>query len=214
MSKYLYNKFFGKYRILVPIDKNTNDFPRSVDGDIETEDFYIPCKYGEISHYGRNILQAYVFSGGKYKSLEKRMTEEGIVPVKVQEGQNEATIFFNVKDIEFFASELKAKTMGKNIRPFSSKNLPKSNYVIPEEDLAKYKEAIANISKDDLVKIHRIQEEFCKKVLSKKLKIKDIFKDMKKEKMYRQKKEYIHSKGYWDEFITYLSKSLQTSLKE
>ena len=61
MSKYLYNKFFGKYRILVPIDQNTNDFPRSVDGDIETEDFYIPCKYGEISHYGRTVLQAYFF---------------------------------------------------------------------------------------------------------------------------------------------------------
>ena len=31
---------------------------------------------------------------------------------------------------------------------------------------------------------------------------------MKKEKMYRQKKEYIHSKGCWDEFITYLSKKI------
>ena len=121
MSKYLYNKFYGKYRILVPIDQRTNDFPRNVDGDIETEDFYIPCKYGEISHYGRNILQALVFSGSKYKSLEKRMKEEDINPVRVQEGQNEAVVFFNVKDMDFFATELKAKTMGKNIRPFSSK---------------------------------------------------------------------------------------------
>ena len=136
------------------------------------------------------------------------MEEEGIKPIRVQEGQNEATIFFDVKDMDFFASELKAKTMGKNIRPFSSKNLPKSDYVIPDEDLIKYKKAIANVSKDDLIKIHRIQEEFCKKVLSKKLKIKDIFKDMKKEKMYRQKKEYIHSKGYWDDFVTYLSNML------
>lgn len=208
MSKYLYNKFYGKYRILVPIDQRTNDFPRNVDGDIETEDFYIPCKYGEISHYGRNILQALVFSGSKYKSLEKRMKEKDISPVRVQEGQNEVVVFFNVKDMDFFATELKAKTMGKNIRPFSSKNLPKSDYVIPDEDLNRYKEIIANVSKDDLVKIHRIQEDFCKKVLKRKLKIKDVFKDMKKEKMYRQKKEYIHSKGYWDEFITYLSKKI------
>ena len=113
--------------------------------------------------------------------------------------------FLNVNTIRKTIKEEYPEWVKKNINDF---------YVIPEEDLAKYKEAIANISKDDIIKIHRIQEEFCKKVLSKKLKIKDIFKDMKKEKMYRQKKEYIHSKGYWDEFITYLSKSLQTNLKE
>ena len=41
MSDYLYKKFFGKYRILAPIDSQTNDFPRNDKGDVDTEDFYI-----------------------------------------------------------------------------------------------------------------------------------------------------------------------------
>lgn len=208
MSKYLYDKFYGKYRILAPIDQNTNDFPRDVNGKIETEDFYIPCKYGEISHYGRSVLQAYIYSKIKYTKLLKVLEEKGIHVVKTQEGQEDGTIFFNAKNIDIFASELNAKTMGKNIRPFSSRNLPVSDYKIPENDLEQYKQITFDIPKNKLAQIKKIQEDFCTKVLSKKLKIKDIFADMKKEKMYRQKKEYIHSKGYWNDFIIYLSNML------
>ena len=208
MSKYLYNKFYGKYRILVPIDQLTNDFPRNIDGNIETEDFYIPCRYGEISHYGRSILQAYIYTSQKAKSILKRMEEEGIEAEKVLEGQSDATIFFNIKYMDFFANELMARTMGKNIRPFSSKNLPKSDYMIPEEDLQRYKDIVKKIPKEDIMQIKKLQEDFCKVNLAKKLKIKDIFKDMKKEKMYRQRKEYIHSKGYWEDFLKYLNEKI------
>ena len=82
MSKYLYQKFYGKYRILVPIDRNTNDFPRDMEGRIETEDFYIPCKYGEISHYSRDILEAWVTSITKFNKMLKIANEKDIAIVK------------------------------------------------------------------------------------------------------------------------------------
>ena len=208
MSKYLYQKFYGKYRILVPIDRNTNDFPRDMEGRIETEDFYIPCKYGEISHYSRDILEAWVTSITKFNKMLKIANEKDIAIVKSVEMDGEGSIYFRAKDIEFFAQEMKAQIMGKNVRPFSTKNLPKSDYHIPPSDLEEYKKTIARIDKSQTLELAKLTREFIDKKVAKSKRIKDIDKDIRLHKMSRQLKEYIHFNDMWNEYITYLKKNL------
>ena len=208
MSKYLYQKFYGKDRILVPIDRNTNDFPRDVEGRIETEDYYIPCKYGQISHYGRDVLEAWVTSITKFNKILKIANEKDIAIVKSVEMDGEGSIYFRAKDIEFFAQEMKAQIMGKNVRPFSTKNLPKSDYHIPPSDLEEYKKTIARIDKSQTLELAKLTREFIDKKVAKSKRIKDIDKNIRLHKMSRQLKEYIHFNGMWDEYITYLKKNL------
>ena len=217
MSNYLYHKFYGKYRILVPIDQKTNDFPRSPDGKIETDDFYIPCrksgKYvAEIYHYGRNILEALVFTThnpNNYK-LIKLCKEKNIPVFDIQEGDGEFSFRFKAEDMEFIAEYLGASTQGKNIRPFSIKNLPQSNYKIPVEDIKKYDAIVKDIPQNERLAIAHITDDFLSKTFDKTLKKRgtNLEKDLKLHKMSRQKKEYIHLNYVWNEYIDYLKKEL------
>lgn len=42
MANYLM-KYKGKYRVKAHVDESTNDFPRNVNDQIETDDLYIKC---------------------------------------------------------------------------------------------------------------------------------------------------------------------------
>ena len=58
---YLTDKFKGIYRLKVPIDKNTNDFPRKPNGQYEDIDMYISCQHGNmIFHDIGSTLLAYI----------------------------------------------------------------------------------------------------------------------------------------------------------
>lgn len=58
---YLTDKFKGVYRLKVPIDKNTNDFPRKPNGQYEDIDMYISCQHGNmICHDTGSTLLAYI----------------------------------------------------------------------------------------------------------------------------------------------------------
>ena len=47
------------------LDHDTNDFPRDDKGNLDTDDIYIKCQYGnQIYYYGRNDLVAYIPSLG------------------------------------------------------------------------------------------------------------------------------------------------------
>ena len=60
MANYLL-KYKGKYRILCDICKDTNDFPKKLDGTYEDIDCYIACDKGiKIFHYGRGIFNCYI----------------------------------------------------------------------------------------------------------------------------------------------------------
>ena len=215
MSDYLYKKFYGKYRILAHLDLNTMDWPRDKNGNLETDDFYIPCKNGAmIYHYGYNILEVYIPSTIKGHKLLKMCKEEGIETFNLLEGDGEITFRFKAKDIEFIADYLKAKTFGKDIRPFSTKNLPKSDYTLSLENLNEYKEITASIPKGDILIISQITNQFMDEILAKKYKRIDIKSDMKKKCMARQTKEYIHSMGMWNEYLDYLKKEIDKHLKE
>lgn len=209
MSDYLYKKFYGKYRILAFLDNNTNDFPRDKNGNIDTDDFYIPCKGNAmIQHYGKDILTAFIPSTIKGNRLIKMCEENNIQISDIMEGDGEIGFRFKAKDIDFVADYLGAKTLGKDIRPFSIKNLPKSNYVIPLEDFEKYKEITAKVDKENILIISKVTNDFITERMQKRYKGIDIKKEMKKKCMARQIKEFIHSMGMWDEYLMYLSDNL------
>lgn len=209
MSNYLYDKFFGKYRILVPIDRRTNDFPRNRRGEPDTDDFYIPCrKYGkesgQIYHYGQNLLGVLVKGLIRYRRLLKLCEENNIVISNLREGDDECSFTFSAKDFDFIAEFMGAVTQGKNIRPFSIKNLPKSMYEIPPENIKEYREILDSLENNDKLIVSQLTDEFIRKTFGKKSAV-----DIRLHKMSRQKREYIHMMGKWDNYIKFLKERLE-----
>lgn len=221
-------KYKGKYRIMSHIDKNTNDYPRDLNGNIEQNDAYIKCEKGnQIYHYGRSTLVAYIPSIGRghnilfsiakdlcgledridYEKLYELLEQEGTIK-NISENDKEIEFMFNAKNIEFIAKFLKPHVSGSNISPYSTRNLPKKKYTIPNDDLLKYKKITESISKDNILLISQITRRFFSDYLAKKslYKRKDFNKDMKLKML--KGKEYIHSEGLWDEYLKYLQKEI------
>ena len=101
---------------------------------------------------------------------------------------------------------MKPRTSGAGISPFSSKNLPKSNYTIPESDLAEYKSVISDVPKDELLSICHTSNNFIKTLTTKQNPIENIKADMRKKGL--KAKEYIHYIGRWEEYLSFLIKEL------
>jgi len=59
MGNYL-SKYKGVYKLMVDLNPLTNDFYKNSRGDNIDTEIFIQCKYGRISHYGGNILTAYL----------------------------------------------------------------------------------------------------------------------------------------------------------
>lgn len=201
------------------MDLSTNDFPKTLDGDIEDIDVYIPCYKGiKIKHYGhidnkRPVWYiVYIPSIGRSRNIRRAMDEAEIEYIDYFENDIEGEFKFQAKDMKVVAELLKAKTAGSSISPFSYKNLPKSDYYI--ENLEEYKEIINRVPKGDLLIIHRITKRFMNNILQKKYRRIDIESDMKKKCMSRQTKEYIHSMGEWNTYLKYLKKEIDIYYKE
>lgn len=75
MSNYLI-KYKGKYRLKVPIDEVTNDFPKKLDGTNEDIDMYIDCRKGKIFHYGHGVLEAYNPKLGAGRNILKALGQK------------------------------------------------------------------------------------------------------------------------------------------
>lgn len=130
MSRYLINKFKGKYRVKSKYDLNTNDFPRDIEGNFECQNIYIPCKGNdEIWHWGGKKLFALINSKGRGLNILRKIDSLGkndiILDTEITDV--EVLIYFHVKDMDFMADFLGARTSGANISPFSVKNLPKKD---------------------------------------------------------------------------------------
>ena len=97
---------------------------------------------------------------------------------------------------------LKPCTSGANISPFSVRNLPKTKYIIPDEDLAAYKKIVAEKYSEQILAIKHMTEMFFKSLASKNKPL-DIKADMKMKGL--KGKEYIHSIGKFDEYLSYLN---------
>lgn len=211
MSNYL-TKYIGKYRVLAPIDQMTNDFPRGSDGRIDTEDFYISCRrngkeIAQISHFGHNTLDCIIFTYNTGRKIIKLCEEEGIPVTDVKEGDREIYFHFKANNMEWFAEKLGAMTQGKNIRPFSIRNLHKSDYQVSEEDLSKYKDIISAVGKDDKLIIAKLTDRFLEENVEKSL-TRSVESELRYHKMSRQKKEYIHKIGMWERYLKYLKERL------
>ena len=134
MAAYLM-KYKGIYRLMAHIDQNTNDFPRDERGNIDSDDVYIKCAYGnQIYHYGRSTLMAYIPSLGRGHNIllalgkelcdiEDRIPYEELYSLLEQQGKiwdivendKEIEFKFYAKDIELIAKYLRPQTGGANI---------------------------------------------------------------------------------------------------
>lgn len=224
-------EYKGKYRLKSHIDQSTNDFPRNSNGTVETADVYIKCKQNcQIYHYGKDILVAYIPSiirgHNVLKSLGERLCsikynedytdynilyealhKQGII-LHVMENDEEIELYFNSKNIDLISEYLQPQTFGANINPFSTKNLPKSHYKIPSEDTERYKKIISSIIDNNTLLISRITQSFISNVMSKDIKFRDKNMSQEMKKQMLRGKEFIHSNGYWKQYIIYLQEEI------
>ena len=232
MSRYLM-KYKGQYRIKPNLDLELHDFPRDENGSIDSsyDDIYIKCSYGsQIYNYGHSTLVAYIPSLGRghnilialakdlklineednsrdYKSLYQTLNENKTV-FDIVETDEEIEFKFNAKNIELIAKYLKPLTSGSDISPFSSKNLPKSSYLIPKADLEEYLKITDSVPQSDKLLIGYVTKQFMNDILlkDKVYKTINIKTDMRKKCL--KSRDYIHSMNYWDKYIKYLKENL------
>lgn len=210
------------------IDQNTNDFPRDERGNIDSDDVYIKCAYGnQIYHYGHSTLMAYIPSLGRGHNIlyalgkelcgiEDRIQYDELYSLLEQQGKiwdivendKEIEFKFSAKDIELIAKYLKPQTGGANISPFSSRNLPKRKYDIGSMDLQEYRKIINKIPKGNILIIKNLTSQFLSDILKKDKAYRrvDVNADMKKKML--KGKEYIHYIGKWNEYIKYLKEHI------
>jgi hypothetical protein len=101
MANYLITHYKGKYRILCDVCKDTNDFPRKIDGSYEDIDCYISCDDNiRIFSFGRGILQAYIPSLKQGNSLLRLYYKENINESNTITNINEYQVERNGKTID------------------------------------------------------------------------------------------------------------------
>ena len=133
-------------------------------------------------------------------------TELNKIIHSIMETDEEVTFRFKWDLMEKFEQYLKPKTSAANRSPFSSKNLPRGDYEIPEEDMNQYKVIASMLPKEDALKLGYITKDYIKTLATKKNKLEDIKSDMKKKCL--KNKEYIHSISKWDDYLKYLEKEI------
>ena len=223
VSDYLTSKFKGKYRLLPELCLDTQDFPRNEKGEIDEDvEIYISCRHGnKISYWGlnssrRGVLIAYIPSVGRGRNIKKELQKQKIEIFNYDESAEEVLFHFLASDIEPVAKLMGAKTSGANISPLSNKNLPKSDVEIPMDKMEAYKKITSRIEKKDLLLIKNINSAFLTNILEKSLKKQlkdkqfDYKQDMRNYKMSRQVKEYILTRGFWEQYLEYLDKEIET----
>lgn len=206
---YLTNRYKGKYRLLCEYDEN-NQFPTKLDGTYEDIDVYISCQKNiKVFHRGRGILNAYIPSLQRGHNIVKDIKNKyGDIIFNIEESDSEVLFDFKASDDEKVFEFIIPKTSGARISPFSSKNLPKTNYTIPLADIELYKEITKNfdLNSGDWLKMSRITNEFIKSMSNKKHTLESIKADIKKSGL--KNREYIHSIGKWEDYIKYIKENV------
>ena len=160
-------------------------------------------------YYGRNLLQAYIPSLGRGHNIIKYINDnfEQDVIFDIEETDSEVLFKFNTKYDEKIIPLLKPKTSGANISPFSSKNLPKNkDYKIPDEEFVTYKNIVDKIPQERILILTHMTNKFIKSLVTKKNTWEDIKADMALKGL--KGKEYIHSIGKWNDYISYLEENI------
>ena len=217
MSRYLM-KYVGKYVVRAEYDQTTNDYPR-VDGNIDPsfEDIYIKCKSDiKIIHHKKDILMCYIPSKGRGLNIIREILEldtdvdlenfdynsKVIFDAELLDGE----VYFKFKDddLEKILDVVGYVTKGVNRSPFSPKNLPKSDYKIPDSDLDKIN-SISSSKDIAYVKFVNVANaEFRKEIRKEMGKKYDISYEMRLRKL--KFREFVHAIGMWDKYVDFLSK--------
>lgn len=203
-------RYKGKYRLRTPICERTNNFPREYNGQLAENDVYIDCQNKvTISSYGHGILEVYIPSLGRgrniVKAIKHAFQDENII-LKLVETDEEVIFQFHAKYMEQLEPYLKPKTNGADRSPFSTKNLPKTKYNIPDEELVAYKEIVQKIGKNRIIELVHITNDYLKSLTNKKYTFDDLKADMALKGL--KGKEYIHNIGKWDDYIKYLQREI------
>lgn len=221
MAGYLVSHFKSQYRILPVIDISTNEFARNYTGEIDEDNVYIACKYDVmIWHYGGSKLMVYVPSKVRGRNYVKNLEEIGVKALDYDETDYESTFKINASDIDSAVAILRPKTNGAKISPFSSKNLPKAQVDIPENELSRYKSLVSKLGTGGMSVIRTANKKFLDEVLAKKLRPKgrrkpfDYKSDMKSMCLSRDTKAYIYKRGLWEEYLKFLEIAIDTYLNK
>lgn len=75
---------------------------------------------------------------------------------EIEETDSELLFKFKAKDDNKIIPILNPKISGASISPFSARNLPKTKYVIPDKDLAMYKNIISKIPRERILNITQV----------------------------------------------------------
>lgn len=244
MAGYL-RKYVGTYRVKAEYDISTNDWPRLENGTLDPsfDDYYIDCSNNiKIKHGVGSVLSCYIPTRQRGMNILKQIYKdntsaelpqespktqkylENLCSELVKSGILESAevldyeVYFEFKAtmIDYIAKLVGAKTYGASINPLSSKNLPKTKYEIPEEDVELYKDAIKDFPTQvinfgdkqrtsvDMVLLKNLNKEFEKIIIKSQRKGFDINKDRKKKGL--KGKEYIHSFGpdMWQKYCEFL----------
>lgn len=208
---YLVDRYKGTYRLMCEYDKRTNEFPTKLNGTYEDIDVFISC-YNDIRIFykGRGVLTCYIPSLKRGHNLMKQISDQypNVKLFNIEETDSEVLFDFKSSD-DFIIPLFNPKTSAAHRSPFSSKNLPKSSYVIPEEDLVVYKMLTSNFSLEngDWLKLNRLTQDYIKSLANRKNTLEKIKQDMKQKSI--KGKEYIHYIGKWNNFIEFLQKELK-----
>lgn len=206
---YLISKFKGIYRLKVPYNLQTNDFNRKLNGTLEDIDVYIDCQHGnKVTYYGNSILQAYIPSIIRGHNIIKEIQKiDSSFIFDIEETDEEVLFKFKYINSDKIIPLLKPKTLGANISPFSSKNLPKNkDYKIPDEDLNLYKEIVTKIPPERILVLTHITNSYIKTLANRRNPMDKIRANMKLKGL--SGKNYIHSIGKWKDYIKYMEKNL------
>lgn len=162
-----------------------------------------------VFSYGHGVLECYVPSLGRghniIKSIQSDFGEDIIF--HIEETDSEILFRFHAKNMKKLEKYLKPKTSGASISPFSTRNLPKNKeYKIPDEEFAMYKNNVAKIPKERILSLTHMTNYYLKSLVTKKNSWEDIKADMALKGL--KSKEYIHSIGKWNDYITYLEDNL------
>lgn len=143
-----------------------------------------------------------------YSIIDKELYESEIskseLITNIVETDSEISFYFPFKHSESIIPFLKPKTVGANRSPFSAKNLPKEKYDIPESEMREYRD-ITNplVLNNQSLMLSKMTQNYIN-IMSKNKTYKSIdMKALMKKKMLKGK-EFIHSEGYWDNYLKFL----------
>ena len=192
------------------IDQISHNFPREYTGQFADNDIYIDClNHVRIFSYGHGILEAYIPSKGRGRNMIKAIQTElgNDIIFHLEETDSEVLFRFTAKNMDKLIPYLKTKTSGAGRSLCSTKNLQKTKYTIPSEDLEDYKSIVSNIPQERILSIGHTTNMFIKLLATKKNPYENIKADMALKGL--KGKEYIHSIRAWDKYIDYLRKEFE-----